>query len=305
LPIARSEGDTDQPDESSKRITNRDHSLSDYAPTELVPFSSVAGYKDVAPTEPMHSFRDQPMTEDMNYQHVRLAEVYDLDNPWGQDNDFYFGLAGPDISCVLDLGCGTGTLCCALAQRGHRVTGVDPASPMLALAASKPFADSVEWVKSSAQDFRSENRFDLIVMMGHAFQILLTDEEVLAVLRTMRRHLKRGGKAAFETRNPSIDWACVWGTHPPVEHTLPSGRLRETLEITGQSGELISFQQRFEFPDVTLTSSSTLRFLSRTQVEDFIARSGLVVREMFGDWDRSRFDPVQSPEIIFIIEDSG
>ena len=74
------------------------------------------------------------MTEDMNYQHVRLAGVYDLDNPWGQDNDFYFGLAGPVISRVLDLGCGTGTLCCALAQRGHQVTGVDPASPMLAIA---------------------------------------------------------------------------------------------------------------------------------------------------------------------------
>ena len=38
------------------------------------------------------------MMEDMNYQHVRLAEVYDLDNPWGQDNDFYFGLAGPGTS---------------------------------------------------------------------------------------------------------------------------------------------------------------------------------------------------------------
>ena len=255
--------------------------------------------------EPTRSSGDQRMMEDMNYQHVRLAEVYDLDNPWGQDNDFYFGLAEPGPSSVLDLGCGTGTLCCALAQRGHRVTGVDPASPMLAVAAGKPFADSVEWVKSRAEDYRSDNRFDLIVMMGHAFQILLTDEEVLGLMATIRRHLKPGGKAAFETRNPNIDWAYVWGTHQPVEHTLSSGRLRETLEITGQSGELISFQQRFEFPDVTLTSSSTLRFLSRTQVEDFITRSGLVVREVFGDWDRSRFDPAQSPEIIFIVEESG
>src|SRR5260370_14784068 len=122
------------------------------------------------------------MMEDLNYKHVRLAEVYDLDNPWGEDTDFYFALAEPGQCRVLDLGCGTGTLCCALAQRGHRVTGVDPASPMLALAAAKPFAYSVEWVKARAQDYRSENRFDLIVMMGHAIQILLTDEEVLAVL---------------------------------------------------------------------------------------------------------------------------
>jgi SAM-dependent methyltransferase len=244
------------------------------------------------------------MTEDINYQHVRLAEVYDLDNPWGQDNDFYFGLAGPGISRVLDLGCGTGTLCCALAERGHRVTGVDPAAPMLAVAGHKPYAERVEWIQSRAQDYRSENRFDLIVMMGHAFQILLTDQEVLAVLDTMRRHLKPGGKVGFETRNPNIDWAQLWGAHAPVEHTLPIGPLHETLEITGQSGELISFQQHFQFPDGTLTASSTLRFHSRSQVEDFITRSGLVTREVYGDWDRSRFNPEQSPEIIFIVEAS-
>jgi SAM-dependent methyltransferase len=245
------------------------------------------------------------MTEDLNYEDPRLAEIYDLDNPWGEDTDFYLALASPGPCCVLDLGCGTGTLCCALAQRGHQVTGVDPAGPMLAIAAGKPHAEKVEWIQSRAQDYRSQNRFDLIVMMGHAFQILLTDEDALAVLGTMRRHLKPGGTAAFETRNPNIDWVRVWGTHAPVAHPLPGGRVRETLQITDASGELISFAQQFEFPDVTLTSSSTLRFLARPQVESFVARSGLVVREIFGDWDRSRFEPEQSPEMIFVLEESS
>src|ERR1700741_1849721 len=242
------------------------------------------------------------MTKDITYEDTRIAENYDLDNPWAEDPDFYLALAGPGPSRVLDLGCGTGTLCCALAQRGHRVTGVDPASPMLAIAAGKPDAEKVEWIQSRAEDYRSENRFDLIVMMGHVFQILLTDEEVLAVLTTMRRHLKPGGKAVFETRNPNIDWAEVWGTHAPEEHTLPNGRVRETLQITSEFGELISFQQQFEFPDQTLTSSSTLRFLSRTRTEELIARSGLVTREVFGDWDRSPFELKESLEMIFVVE---
>jgi SAM-dependent methyltransferase len=245
------------------------------------------------------------MTEDLNYTNARIAEIYDLDNPWAQDTDFYLALAEPGPFRVLDLGCGTGTLCCALAQRGHLVTGVDPAGPMLAIAASKPHAEKVEWIQSRAEDYRSENRFDLIVMMGHVFQILLTDEEVIAVLTTMRRHLKPGGKAVFETRNPNIDWAEVWGTHAPAEHTLPNGRVRETLQITSEFGELISFQQQFEFPDVTITSRSTLRFLSRTRTEELIARSGLVTREVFGDWDRSPFEPKQSLEMIFILEQPG
>ncbi|MBV8281422.1 MAG: class I SAM-dependent methyltransferase, partial [Candidatus Eremiobacteraeota bacterium] len=246
--------------------------------------------------------RDQQMTKDPNYEDPRLAEIYDLDNPWGQDTDFYLALAEAGSCRVLDLGCGTGTLACALAQRGHQVTGVDPAGPMLAIAASKPHAEKVEWIQSCAQEYRSDHRFDLIVMMGHVFQILLTDEELLAVLDSMRQHLKTSGIAAFETRNPNVDWARVWGMHAPVVHKLPSGCVRETLEITGEFGELISFQQRVEFPDSTLTSSSTLRFLSRTQVEGLIARSGMVVSEVFGDWDRSPFEPKHSPEMIFVVE---
>src|ERR1700746_423268 len=96
------------------------------------------------------------MTKDLNYEDPHLAEIYDLDNPWAEDTDFYLALAEPGPARVLDLGCGTGTLCCALAQRGHSVTGVDPAGPMLAIAASKPHSEKVEWIQSRAEDYRSE-----------------------------------------------------------------------------------------------------------------------------------------------------
>jgi len=65
------------------------------------------------------------------------------------------------------------TLGCAFAERGHPATGVDPAAAMLVVAKRKPSAEQVEWVESSAQTYRSERRFDLMVMTGHAFQILL------------------------------------------------------------------------------------------------------------------------------------
>ena len=121
----------------------------------------------------------------MDYQNPHVAEIYDLTNPRGEDTDFYVWLAGARPCGVLDLGCGTGTLSCALAERGHRVTGVDPAAAMLAVARRKPHAEQVEWVESSAQDYRSERRFDLIVMTGHAFQTLLTDGLVPHICPTL------------------------------------------------------------------------------------------------------------------------
>jgi 2-polyprenyl-3-methyl-5-hydroxy-6-metoxy-1,4-benzoquinol methylase len=239
----------------------------------------------------------------MDYQKAQIAEIYDLANPWAPEYDFYLSLAGLRPCSVLDLGCGTGTLCCALAERGHRVTGVDPAAAMLAVARSKPHAGQVEWVQSSAQNYRSNRGFDLIVMTGHAFQILLADADALAVLETMRGHLKERGRVAFETRNPRVDWAGEWAARPP--RVLPGGQLLETLEITFSDGEFISFRTSYRLPHGTLTTSSTLRFPSREHVEALLARSGLVVRDVFGDWGAGPFEATRSREIIFIAEIAG
>lgn len=241
----------------------------------------------------------------MDYQLAQLAEIYDVANPRAQDAEFYLSLAGVHRCSVLDLGCGTGTLCCALADCGHRVTGVDPAAAMLAVARRKPHAERVEWVESTAQNYRADRRFDLIVMTGHAFQVLLTDAEALAVLETMRGHLKERGRVAFETRNPRADWAGEWTGWQRSIHMLSGEQVLETLEITSKGGEFISFQTSYRFPRETLTTSSTLRFPSREHVEALMARSGLAVRAVFGDWDGSAFDPARSREIIFVAEIAG
>jgi SAM-dependent methyltransferase len=227
----------------------------------------------------------------MDYHDPRIAAIYDLANPRAQDTDFCVSLAGPHPCDILDLGCGTGTLCCALAERGHQVTGVDPAAAMLAVARTKPHAERVEWVESSAQTFKSQRRFDLIVM---------TDAEALSVMATMRDHLRESGRISFETRNPRLDWAGEWAARPP--RALPGGEFVETLMITGKNDEFVSFDTSYRSSCETLITSSTLRFPSREQLESLIARSGLLVREVLGDWDARPFDPARSREIIFIAE---
>jgi 2-polyprenyl-3-methyl-5-hydroxy-6-metoxy-1,4-benzoquinol methylase len=203
----------------------------------------------------------------MDYQDPQIAAIYELANPLAQDTEFYLSLAGLQSCRVLDLGCGTGTLCCALAERGHQVTGIDPAAAMLAVARRKPYADLVEWVEASAQTYRSRQRFDLIVMSGHAFQVLLSDADALAVLETMQRHLKEGGRVAFETRNPRMDWIGEWTA---CSRLLAGGQIKETLKISGTDGEFISFQTSYRGPETMLITNSTLRFPSREHVEGLI-----------------------------------
>jgi ubiquinone/menaquinone biosynthesis C-methylase UbiE len=56
----------------------------------------------------------------------------------------------PDGACVVDVGCGTGTLAIALAASGAHVVGVDGDPEVLALARAKPGADAVQWRKGMA-----------------------------------------------------------------------------------------------------------------------------------------------------------
>ena len=52
---------------------------------------------------------------------------------------------------------------------------------MLAVARGKPNAGLISYVQATAQEFRLEQRFNLIIMTGHAFQVLLTDADIAAV----------------------------------------------------------------------------------------------------------------------------
>ena len=233
----------------------------------------------------------------MDYNDPKIAALYDLGNHLDLDAHFYLSLPGHDQSTVLDLGCGTGTLCCALAERGHSVTGVDPALAMLSVARTKRGSETVEWVQSSAQAYRSTERFDLVFMTGNAFQALLSDVDTLAVLDTMRRHLNEGGRVVFDTRNPRLDWVNEWNAR---SRTFPGSKIIETLKVTAADAEFISFETSYRLPDTTLLTRSTLRFPSSEHVAHLINRSGLVLQHVFGDWNSTPFDPASSREMIFV-----
>jgi SAM-dependent methyltransferase len=237
---------------------------------------------------------------DPHYTEPRLAALYDLECGWSEDRDFYLGLAGPAPQRVLDLGCGTGLMAAAYAARGHRVTGVDPAPAMLAVARARPGGADVEWVAATVQGYRSERRFDLVIMTGHAFQVLLDDADVAAALATMRRQLAPDGMAVFESRNPAIDWPGRWDGGHAVE--TPEGPVRVTRTCGPWEGEFLGFETRYAFGDgTTLVSPSRLRFLPEAAIVERVTAAGLVVERLLGDWRGTGFDAAGSEEMVFVV----
>jgi ubiquinone/menaquinone biosynthesis C-methylase UbiE len=155
---------------------------------------------------------------DRLFSDAELAALYDA---WWQghrkDFDFYLPLV-MSAEAVLDAGCGTGTLLHQAREFGHRgrLCGLDPAPGMLAQA--RKWRD-IEWVLGDLTSIAYEHEFDLVVTTGHAFQVLIMDDEIRKSLAAIRRTLTNNGRFAFETRNPLARAWESWTPENAVEVT--------------------------------------------------------------------------------------
>jgi SAM-dependent methyltransferase len=233
----------------------------------------------------------------------RLVPLYDaVCNP-REDIDFYVALAGVTPCRVLDLCCGTGQLAAALAARAHAVIGVDAAAAMLAIARDRPHGDHVTWIHADVRTVSPAGAVDLVVLSGHAFQAFLSDADVQALLGTARRALSRGGRLAFDTRNPL---ARAWEQWTPAASrrrvSLPGGEVVDVaFRVLGVHGDRVDSALDYRFPATgeRLESRQTLRFPTRSDVARHLATAGFVPEAWYGDWDGSPCTE-QSPEVIVI-----
>jgi SAM-dependent methyltransferase len=238
--------------------------------------------------------------ESQTYSDADVAALYGVLNPWGPSDTFYLELV-MTASSVLDVGCGTGLLLHHARQAGHvgRLCGVDPDRAMLAVARSR--AD-IEWHESTAASMTWSRKFDLAVMTGHAFQCLITDEEVRASLIAIRNALVPGGRFAFETRNPLVRAWEHWDVMDPIEAVDPQGRaVRVSYDVEDVADDVVALAE--------ITSDSEnrrlrvdrarLRFMDNRTLGDFLAGADFEIEAQYGDWDRSALSP-SSPEIITI-----
>lgn len=236
-----------------------------------------------------------------SYTDPRLASLYDLLNTGRLDWDFYLALAEDAPLRVLDVGCGTGGLAVDFAMRGHHASGADPAAAMLDIARERPGGDRVDWYLSGAADLDLAARFDLIVMTGHAFQVLRSDKEIAAALSAMRRHLAPGGRLAFETRNGAVRaWEGWVADRADVVDLTGHGEVRVGYQTVAVEGPLVTYEIRFDFGGGDCTvATDVLRFMEEDEVRGHLAAAGFEDIILVGDWNGSTVGP-DSPELIAV-----
>jgi ubiquinone/menaquinone biosynthesis C-methylase UbiE len=229
---------------------------------------------------------------DAIFAEPRLAEIYDLlDDPDRPDLAPYLAIAdGFNAHSVIDLGCGTGVLACRFAALGDReVVGIDPAAASLEVAKRKAYADRVRWISGTAAQLQGL-RADLITMTGNVAQVFLTDEEWMATLRACRAALNPGGRLVFEVRDPAKEAWKGWNRAQSY-HTIEApgiGSVESWVELVHVQVPLVTFRHIFVFQKdgSVMTSESTLRFRTLSEITETVSASRLAVESVRDAPDR-------------------
>lgn len=233
----------------------------------------------------------------------RLAALYDLDNPPGQDHHWFRTLASRiDARTVVDLGCGTGSLTVTLTGDGRRVVGIDPDENMLAVARGRQGAESVEWVLGTSTSI-GPTTADLVIMSGNVAQHIGSGDWE-RTLADIHHALRPGGRLAFESRNP-LDRAWLGWTRDMTlgSRDTATGRLTEWMEVFDVSGPAVTFQAHnlFDATGEEVVLTQTLTFRTLAEITDDLAAAGLQLDRVFGGWAG---EPLTESSRLLVVEAS-
>lgn len=103
---------------------------------------------------------------------------------------------------ILDLGCGPGLYTEKLAQKGHRVTGMDFSATSIAHAKQSAAGKKlkISYIRQDYLKLDHENKYDLVMMIFTDFGVLTPDQREI-LLNNIYLALKPGGIFLFDVLN--------------------------------------------------------------------------------------------------------
>lgn len=239
-----------------------------------------------------------------------VAEIYDLYVTADYDIAFFLSETANVEGPVLELTAGTGRLSLPLIQAGARLTCVDASQGMLDVLARKLKERGLhaELRCADACHLQPQTSFQLAILPFQSFMEIVGEERQRQVVRAVFACLTPGGRFVCTLHNPVVRRTQVDGVLRIV------GRFPTqdgTLVVSGfeQGGcPIVTRLQFFEFfaNDGQLRSKLLLpmefAFVEKDHFESMARDAGFRVLELYGDYDRSAFDPMRSPVMIWVLQ---
>lgn len=108
-------------------------------------------------------------------------------------------------AAIIDVGCGTGEISLRLAEKGHKVTGIDLSEEMLAFAQQKAQAKN-QSIQFLHQDMREvtgfEQAFQAAVICCDSLNYLKNENDVKKTFKNMFQLLEADGVLLFDVHTP-------------------------------------------------------------------------------------------------------
>lgn len=244
------------------------------------------------------------------------ADVYDSIYAYvREDIPFYVREAARSGGPVLELGCGTGRVTLPIAHSGTDIVGLDNSDAMLERARSKARLledghGAIDLHVGDMREFSLEGTFSLVIIPFRGFLALLSVEDQVRCLRTIREHLRPDGRLIFNIFVPDPQML--------VEDEDAAFHLRDVtdpdtgrMSVVWQQTRVDTFNQVLSvrlIVDETDQNGTVgrrfyrdyrIRYAHRIEILHLLEQCGFEVVDLYGDFDYSPFDE-DSGEMVWV-----
>ena len=246
--------------------------------------------------------------EDLESGYEGVAEFYDL---FASDDDlpFYLEYAKRQGPPILDIAAGTGRVSLALAKAGFEVYAIEKSPSMLSVfrkkIAGQEIAELITIHEGDMTNFNLDTKFPLAIIPT-SFGHVLTREQQLSTLRTIRNHLRNDAIFILDLYpGEHIDEHSTFQDGPAI---MPDGReVKRYGEITAdRKSQLMRLTLRFEVlePSGTIAEmhevTSGTALIYRTDVDSLLQSARLKILEEFGDFQKNAYIPESQRRILIL-----
>jgi glycine/sarcosine N-methyltransferase len=205
-------------------------------------------------------------------------------------------------SRILDIACGTGGYSLALAERGHRLTGVDLDRAMIRAARSK--AGDLD----GAPDFRVMDMlsmtaaldpgFDLIFCIGNSLVHLKSDEQIGQLLADCRTLLPPKGVLVVQIINYDRILAGGLTSLPTLYDEAAALEFLRIYDLDPE-GRVVIFRTELRVgrgaEQLVIRNQIPLRIVTSEQLRRLVRAAGFGGLELFGGFDGKPLSPESLP----------
>jgi SAM-dependent methyltransferase len=242
----------------------------------------------------------------------KIADLYDLYVQTDVDVPFFLQEA-QGCQSVLELTSGTGRLSVPLIRAHVPLTCLDNSPDMLAVLTEKLGAQGLAApvYQMDASSFSLPQKFDLIIIPFNAFSEFTDPAMQQSTLAAIYAHLTDKGRFICTLHNPEIRLRTIdEQVHMRGKYILPDDRgmlCLSSWEKYDAATHQVSGMQFYELFDrngsVQWKRYLKIRFYlhSKDSFESLARAQAYQIEALYGDYDRSAFQPQASPFMIWIL----